>query len=173
MKSLSNDKGFSLVEVMVGVTLLTIGMLAISSMIMRSSENSRYSGQARAGDAIALELMEEIKKAAISRTFADLSNLQLSKLYPGSTSKYEYLDGALPTPLVLTTGLTQYFEHLGQGQGFIYKWRVEDQTGEKWPKGLLKVEVTVGWRNCDPMTPDPTKCTYKSTITSFILQATT
>jgi prepilin-type N-terminal cleavage/methylation domain-containing protein len=172
MKAVLDNKGFSLVEVMVGVTLLTIGMLAVGSMIMRSGENSRFSAQSRAGDAIALELMETIRAEATHMTMDNMRIFQLQKLYPGSTTRYEYQDDSPTNVSLQTSGMTQYFEHLGKGEGFIYKWRVEDQKDAGWPPQVLKLEVTVGWYNCGSGSNDPTTCRYTSKVTSYVVQTT-
>lgn len=83
------EKGFSLVELMVALTILTIGMLAIGTMLKTSSEQSKRSVQNVLGDAIALELMEAVKSQATVNTLTELQNVRIQKLMPGSTTLYD------------------------------------------------------------------------------------
>lgn len=114
------EKGFSLVELMVALTILTIGMLAIGTMLKTSSEQSKRSVQNVLGDAIALELMEAVKSQATVNTLTELQNVRIQKLMPGSTTLYEYQDATTYTAGTSTTYKTNdttYVERLGQGRG--------------------------------------------------------
>jgi prepilin-type N-terminal cleavage/methylation domain-containing protein len=182
-----SKKGFSLVEVMVALCLLTFGMLAVSTMLTTSSELSRRSNQNILGDAIALELVETVKSRTAVNTFTELGSIRISKLMPGSASMYEYQD----TNLTPTTGtstavsggvsiVTNFLESLGTGRGYVYKWHLENPRSTAtvagdapnwpgWPPNMLKLEVTVGWSPKSGATPaDPALCTYKAKVTTFI-----
>ncbi len=184
-KSASNQEGFSLVELMVAIALLTIGTLVISTMLKTSSELAGRSVQNIVGDAIALELVEAVKSQVAVHSFSDISsgtlNLGIQKLAPGSTTIYEYQDSnALPTTgtsTTITTNDTKFVENFGVGRGYVYKWHVENQTNSSWPPNILKLDVTVGWSEGrsqgNPLPTDPNKCLFKTRLTTFILVNTT
>lgn len=162
-------------ELMVALTILTIGMLAVAAMLKTSSEQSKRSVQNVLGDVIALELTEAVKSQAVVNTLSQLQNVRIQKLMPGSTTLYEYQDANNYTSGTSTTNPsypndTQFVERLGQGRGYIYKWHVESQTNSNWPPNLFKLDVTVGWTDVNtPLPSDPNKCFYKTKITTFIL----
>ncbi len=158
------EKGFSLIELLVAITLLTIGMLAVGSMLQISSGHFRKSAQDRAGEAVAMEIMEALKVKAENTPgkFAKLADLvaainleKVEKLIPGSTTRYQY-KGASST---LSGGL-------GEGQGFVYEWSVQDK-GTSWPNNTAQLTVTVGWNNCSGA--DPNSCHYTSQRSTIIL----
>jgi prepilin-type N-terminal cleavage/methylation domain-containing protein len=182
-----NNQGFSLVEMLVGLAILTVSMLAVGTMMMRASENSKFANQVRIGDSLTGEIVESMKTRFAYSVFFPLSSpdsvkstFRLEKLLPNSSSNYFYQDNsANPTDGTLDTGNNtapfnaDYLENTGKGmyagQQFIYKWHVEDQQGLNYPPGLIKLDVTVGWGTCS--TSDPGSCTRKSTVTSFLIQA--
>jgi prepilin-type N-terminal cleavage/methylation domain-containing protein len=168
-----NEKGFSLTELMVGLTMLTIGMLAVGAMLKTSSELSKRSVQSTIGDAIALELMEAVKAQAAINTLTELQNVRIQKLMPGSSTLYEYQDAntyTAGTSTTYTTNDTQYVERLGEGRGYVYKWHLEIQSSSSWPSKIMKLDVTVGWSNCSGSSPqNPNNCSYKTKVTTFIL----
>ncbi len=182
MSVCTNQKGFSMLEVLVALSILIVGTFAVATMLMRSSENAIFSTQSRGSDTTALELVEAVKGEAANTTFAELSSLRLEKLIPGSTSQYEYRDDATATTGNLGVTLpdhpymSQYVERLGTGLGYVYKWRVEelqlDQQTPPYPKlptGMLKLEVTVGWKNCTGNNPDT--CRRRSKITNWVVES--
>jgi type IV pilus modification protein PilV len=170
-----NEKGFSLVELMVAITMLSIGMLAVGAMLKTSSELSRRSVQSVMGDGIALELMEAVRVQATTNTLTELQNVRIQKLMPGSSALYEYQDAntyTAGTSTTYTANDTQYVERLGQGRGYVYKWHLEIQSSSSWPSNIMKLEVTVGWSNTSTLPEDPKKCSYRTKVTSFIICST-
>ena len=57
----SNAKGFTLVEVMIAVSILTIGVLAVALMQIRAARSNSYSWETTAAMNIARTTMEELK----------------------------------------------------------------------------------------------------------------
>lgn len=167
--TMRNQSGFSMIELLVALSILIVGTLAVATMLIRSSETTRLSNKERGGDATALELVEAVKAEAATTTFTEMENLRLQKLFPGSSSKYEYQDDSTSSKgSVGTSG--NFVQRLGIGQNFVYKWRVEDRQQEyQLPTGMLKLEVTVGWSNCSGSDPD--SCTRRTKITNWIIEA--
>jgi type IV pilus assembly protein PilV len=61
MKTVRNEKGISLLEVMVAMIILAFGVLGLAPMIVVSMYGNSFSNQVTAADAIALDWLEEIK----------------------------------------------------------------------------------------------------------------
>jgi prepilin-type N-terminal cleavage/methylation domain-containing protein len=95
-----HNKGFSLVELMVGLAILTTGMVAVGAMLMQSSEASKNSNQMRIGDALISEVLESMKTKFAYKTFFPLTDpdspknspFRMEKNVAGSTTKYFYRD---------------------------------------------------------------------------------
>lgn len=193
MSGRTNQKGFSMIELLVALSILITGTLAVATMLMRSSDNSIFANQSRGSDTTALELVEAVKGEMAQTTFDELSSMQLQKLIAGSTTQYEYRDAtSAQTGTVGTQGGT-FVQRYGTGKGYIYKWRVEDRkTDYSLPQGTLKLEVTVGWNDktykidagdtqgckypcantaCGAYTGDPDTCARRSKITNWIIES--
>jgi prepilin-type N-terminal cleavage/methylation domain-containing protein len=189
MSECTNQKGFSMIELLVALAILMIGTLAVATMLMRSSDNSIFANRSRGGDTTALELVEAVKGEIAQTTFDELSSVRIKKEVPygpilDSGKYYEYLDAS--SSQTGTAGTGNYVQRLGIGNGYIYKWRVEDRkTDYSLPQGTLKLEVTVGWNDrkyegkypCtgDPEPLDPlnpiTGCARRSRITNWIIES--
>jgi type IV pilus assembly protein PilV len=59
--SLGNQKGMTLLEVLVAMLILAFGVLGLAPMIVISMYGNSYSNQVTVADAIALDWLEEIK----------------------------------------------------------------------------------------------------------------
>lgn len=60
-KSLRNQKGMTLLEVMIAMLILAFGVLGLAPMIVVSMYGNSYSNQVTIADAIAMDRFEEIK----------------------------------------------------------------------------------------------------------------
>ena len=60
-RSLRNQKGMTLLEVMVSMLILAFGVLGLAPMIVVSMYGNSYSNQVTVADAIAMDRFEEIK----------------------------------------------------------------------------------------------------------------
>jgi prepilin-type N-terminal cleavage/methylation domain-containing protein len=188
MSECANQRGFSLMELLVALSILIIGVLAVATMLIKSSDNAIFSNRERGSDTQALELVEALKGEIAQIKFADLAtDLRLQKLVQGSSTRYEYQDDATASTGTETTGRKlKYVQRLGKGQGYVYKWRVGEITDStfKLLDRTLMVEVTVGWNDkkyvgkypCtgdpDPVDPlDPiTGCARRSRITNWMVE---
>jgi prepilin-type N-terminal cleavage/methylation domain-containing protein len=178
MSECANQRGFSLMELLVALSILIIGVLAVATMLMRSSDNSIFANRARGGDTTALELVEELKGKIAQIQFVHLTDLRLEKLVPGSSTRYEYQDDASSTSDTEPADRQlKYVQRLGKGQGYIYKWRVGEITNSAYKliDRTLMVEVTVGWNDRKygsehPCSGDPDTCARRSKITNWIVE---
>ena len=59
--SFGNQKGLSLLEVMISMLILAFGVLGLAPMLVVSMFGNSYSNQVTVADAIALDRLEEIK----------------------------------------------------------------------------------------------------------------
>ena len=63
-KNCNNDEGFTLIEVMIAVSILAIGVLAVAMMQIQAVKNNTYSWETTAAMNIARTTMEELKLLA-------------------------------------------------------------------------------------------------------------
>ncbi len=183
MSESTNQRGFSMIELMVAISILLVGTLAVASMLMKSSDNSISANRGRTSDTTALELMEALKGEIAQIQFSKLDNLRLQKP-PGYAARYEYQDDATST-----TGTdmnpdpnTEVCAATRTRNGYVYKWRVGEVTSNALasdsspPNRRLLAEVTVGWndKKSDPVkypcNGDPDNCTRRSKITNWIIE---
>jgi len=92
MSESMNQKGFSMIELLVAISILLVGTLAVASMLMQSSDNSISANRARTSDTTAIEIMEALKAEIAQITFANLKDLRLERPMPGFASRYEFQD---------------------------------------------------------------------------------
>jgi prepilin-type N-terminal cleavage/methylation domain-containing protein len=57
----SNDQGMTLVEILVAITVLCVGLLAVAILFPRSSTNIDYGGNISQATALAQEKIEELR----------------------------------------------------------------------------------------------------------------
>jgi prepilin-type N-terminal cleavage/methylation domain-containing protein len=58
---ISNEHGFSLIEVIVAVAILAVGMLGVATLLTTAMKSEKHSYQLRAGDSAALTDVEWLK----------------------------------------------------------------------------------------------------------------
>lgn len=63
MKAMKEDRGFTLIEVMVAVVILTVGLLALAQMMVLATNSNSLSGRMTSASALAKEQMERLKAA--------------------------------------------------------------------------------------------------------------
>ncbi len=59
--NISGKKGFSLIELMVAIGILSIGMAAVSSMIYQTFQSERHSAKQRRAHIVATQIVERFK----------------------------------------------------------------------------------------------------------------
>ena len=72
-----NNKGFSLIEVLISLVILAIGFLAIAGMQVTSIRGNSFSNRVTQATILAQDKLEELKN--LSYTHADLSSGQHSE----------------------------------------------------------------------------------------------
>ena len=164
-------KGFTLIEAMVAVAIFAIGILGVGTMLQVSMNYDRGSNNARIADAVAKEIIEELKgdiaSTPIQKTVANLANLRLTD------PNFTYAATNYPAP---TCPAGNCLQQLGYYGALLYKWEVDDTsaTGQPW-NNTWRLQVVVGWDNC---ANPPGSCTdmgggrwsYRSTqITTFLV----
>ncbi len=58
-----NDQGFSLIEVMVAIVILTVGLLSLAQMMVVATNSNNLSGRMTSCSALAKEQLERLKSA--------------------------------------------------------------------------------------------------------------
>jgi type IV pilus assembly protein PilV len=65
---LETDKGFTLIEVLIAITVLTIGILAVSTMQVSSIWGNAFASRQTVGTTIALDRMEKLMSLSYENT---------------------------------------------------------------------------------------------------------
>jgi len=172
MPTFSDDKGFTVVEAMVAMTILTVGVLAVGTMLRVSMYYDTSSNQARIGNAVAQEIIEELKgdiasSSLIQMSVDNIAGVRLTdpKFVYGTTYINDVSHGC-PSGVNCVQQIGVYGE-------MPYKWQLNDRpdpasnpTGQTWAN-TWRLQVTVGWGDCTGT--DPSTCTYTTQITSFLV----
>lgn len=160
MRAALGNKGFSLLEAIVAVTIMTIGIIALSKLLQVSLYHYGTSTEQRNADLIAAEIFEELKgEVASTNTYKSVLNLQNLTL----TDPKFVPSGPINTTPANCTG--SCVESMGTYAGRLYKWRVDDSQGaQTW-----RLFVTVGWGTCTGT--DPSTCTYTTRLSNFLVPA--
>ncbi len=162
-----SERGFTLVETMVALTILAAGMAGVGTMFYDSMSKNVHSASMRNVDSVAQEIIEDLKGQMAQLRFIDIENITLtnSKFNPPQYERYE------------TATYPNYVDKRGIAGGYVYKWRVDQQlnpagTGVE-PMAILR--VTVAWDTRDhlavfPRDPDdPNYWRFKTRITNFVM----
>lgn len=70
MQTENSRKGFSLIELMVAIAILTIGMAAVGAILFASYESSRYNASVRRAEVLMAQLCERFKAGNVGTTAA-------------------------------------------------------------------------------------------------------
>jgi prepilin-type N-terminal cleavage/methylation domain-containing protein len=63
MRSKRNEEGFSLIEVMIAIVILTVGLLSLAQMMVLATNSNTLSGRMTSCSALAKEQLERLKAA--------------------------------------------------------------------------------------------------------------
>ncbi len=169
-----DTKGFTLIEAMVAVAILAIGIFGVGTMLQVSMHYDSGSNKARIADAVAKEIIEQLKgdiaSTPIEKSVANLAPIKLTD------PNFAWVATNYPAPSC-PAGVN-CLQQLGSCGGMLYKWEVDDgpnpALGQTW-KNTWRLQVVVGWDDCDK---PPGSCTdmgggrwsYRSTqITTFLV----
>jgi prepilin-type N-terminal cleavage/methylation domain-containing protein len=150
--SSQSEKGFTLLEAMVALLVLSVGLLGVGGMLRASMSSDRFSIESRNSDWVALEIIEELKGELANKSFDDLKTITLSDPHFNETGRND--DGG-----------GHWFERWGTYVGYRYRWRVDD--GQAGNLNMLKLSIRMGWGPCSGT--DPLSCKYSAQITNFMI----
>lgn len=70
MQTENSRNGFSLIELMVAIAILTVGMAAVGAILFASYESSRYNASVRRAEALMAQLCERFKAGNVGTAAA-------------------------------------------------------------------------------------------------------
>jgi prepilin-type N-terminal cleavage/methylation domain-containing protein len=136
----NGERGFSLVEVLIAMLILTIGLLSLAQMMLVATNSNALSGRMTASAALAKEQLELLKAAPFYTNPGDISGGSVNPmLQPGGN--IEQNEGVY----------FQYYDPDGQplngadGAAFVVRWRVDQviQPGGEGTLPLAMFRITV------------------------------
>jgi prepilin-type N-terminal cleavage/methylation domain-containing protein len=122
-----SERGFSLVEVMIAILILTIGLLSLAQMMMVATNANALSGHMTASAALAKEQLELLKAAPFYLNPADISSGSINPmLQVGGDIDADRSGGG--------QDYFQYYDPDGQplvpngpsGGAYVVRWQVEE-----------------------------------------------
>lgn len=168
MKKAGSSKGFSLVELMVAIAILSIGMAAVGAVLYASYASSRFNAGARRAEAAASQLAERFKAGNVGETYATGKNPCKCKL-TGTIS------GATTTGTASfdTTNMDRDSDGAPDGHcwspdsslvkaSYFCTWSVTDHAS-----GYKRLTATVYWEGNGCTRDTPEKCKRRLRILNY------
>ena len=122
-----SERGFSLIEVLIAILILTIGLLSLAQMMLIATNSNALSGRMTASAALAKEQLELLKAAPFYMNPADISS--------GSINPMLQVGGDIDVDQsVGGQDYFQYYDPDGQplvpngpdGGAYVVRWQVEE-----------------------------------------------
>jgi prepilin-type N-terminal cleavage/methylation domain-containing protein len=140
------ERGFSLIEVMIAILILTIGLLSLAQMMLVATNSNALSGHMTASAALAKEQLELLKAAPFYTNPADIST--------GSINPMLQVGGDLDSDMAEGgQDFFQYYDPDGQplvpngpgGAAYVARWQVEQVVppGGNGTLPLSMIRITV------------------------------
>jgi prepilin-type N-terminal cleavage/methylation domain-containing protein len=122
------ERGFSLIEVLIAILILTIGLLSLAQMMMIATNSNALSGRMTASAALAKEQLELLKAAPF---YTDPNNIDTSSVNPMLQKSIGKLDSDESGG---GQDFFQYYDPDGQpltpngpnGAAFVVRWQVDE-----------------------------------------------
>jgi type IV pilus modification protein PilV len=139
MKILRTDQGFTLLEVMIAVLIMSLGVMGVAALLTTSLQSDRQTQSVRNAELIALEILEDLTAKAPNKTISDFNQ-------------------------DIAAGQNQLHY-----QGLRCRWELTEHTSntKSEPSGMYRVDMVVGWGNCKDYF-DPDTCKRRTTMSKFI-----
>ena len=141
MSNLRQDQGFTLLEVMIAVLIMSLGIMGVAALLTTSLRSDRHTQRVRSAEMIALEVLEDITAQAPNKTISDFNQ-------------------------DIANGKNQLHY-----QGLPCRWQLTEHTSNKpaaSPSGMYRIDLVVGWGKCKSFF-DPDTCKRRTTMSKFIL----
>lgn len=140
------SKGFTLVELMVALAILTIGMAGVGTMLVASFQSDRYNARIRRAQVVSLKVFERFK--AGNPGVSTSTDPCLTTLPP--TGKAAYTNDTCINPDPSNTVGTYYVTWASTAHS-----------------GLTQLDVAVYWGGQNCTYADPTKCLHNFAMSSL------
>ena len=138
-------RGFTLLECMVALAILSIGMAGVGAMLLSSYESDRYNAMMRRSEAIGSKVFEKFRSGNTGTGSA--ADPCQRPLPPSGTAAYNN-ETCIDTSK--TTGT------------FYLKWTTTSD-----PSGLKLLDIIIGWDGPNCGLADPTKCLRQVKMSSI------
>jgi type IV pilus modification protein PilV len=139
MRNTRPDQGFTMLEVMIAVLIMSFGILGVATLLTNSLNADGQTQSLRNAEAVALEVIEDLKAQSVNKTSTELQD-------------------------DINKGLNQL-----QYRGLRFRWQLFQHTAntKSDPSGLWRIDMTVGWGKCTDEF-DPTSCKRTTVISNFL-----
>ena len=128
----SAEQGFTLIEVLVAIVILTVGLLSLAQTMVVATQSNSLSGRMTSAAALAKEQLERFKAAPFYTN-------------PGARTRNPVLQdgGDLDTR---TAGFVQFYDADGQPTGagnalYEVRWEIETIAGAGLPLEMVEIRV--------------------------------
>lgn len=131
-QSRTREHGFTLIEVMVSIVILTVGLLSLAQMMVLAASSNTLSGRLTSSSALAKEQLERLKATPF---YSDLFSL---------TRNVAFVDGGDLDSTV--AGYVQYYDTDGQlatagAAMFEVRWEIQTVPSPTLPFEMVRIRV--------------------------------
>lgn len=177
LNRIRNQKGFTLLEMLVAGAILTVGLLGIASMMISSMQGNNYARRVSIATNLAQQRIEEMKNIPFKNLFcgpgSDCPYMPTPTTTPGPVANITPVDnGSNPSPCTavypcgdVTTNnsvWTYSLSYTDPDTGIVFRriWTVQrnpdingNGTIDADEQGTIRVEAIVSWNNSKDVAP--------------------
>ena len=131
-KRASREDGFSLIEVLIAIVILTVGLLSLAQMMVLSTKANTLSGRMTSCSGIAKERLERLKAVPF---YADpVTRVRNPQLLPGGDVN------------MTAAGFSQLYDadglpSAGGNALFEVRWQIQDVVSPQYPMEMLHIQM--------------------------------